>query len=344
MKSKHSFLAFLFVIISLGVQAQQDSTTKAPDLIRWMTLQEAEQKSHEFAKAVLIFLHTDWCGWCKKMEAETFSNPDIAGYINVNFYPVKLNAETHDSIRFLDSLFVNPNPGVKSAHNIARMLAGDKLSYPTLVFYNDNFRFKLVVPGFKTISEIEPFLVYTTEYVFKTTAVEKFTEYYQKAMRPDTLAPVKDSIRWLSVDEGLAKLKEQPKKLLIMINTKWCNSGRVMRDATFKDSLIVKLTNELFYPVYFDAESKDTVHFKGIEFVNNGKMGTFHSFAISLCNGKLVLPSVIYIDTNLDLISAVPQFYSPEDMEYILNYFGKDHYRTQTWEEFKASFAPQIKP
>jgi thioredoxin-related protein len=127
---------------------------------------------------------------------------------------------------------------------------------------------------------------------------------------------------------------------MILLNTQWCNSGRVIKNATFRDSLIVSITDRLFYPVYFDAESKDTVVFKGLTFVNDGKLGTFHSFAAALCNNRLVLPSIIFIDTNLDMISAIPQFYAPADMELILHYFGEDYYKTKTWEDFKKDFVP----
>ena len=38
-------------------------------------------------------IYTDWCGPCKLMDKNTFQNPDVAQYLNNNFYAVKFNAE-----------------------------------------------------------------------------------------------------------------------------------------------------------------------------------------------------------------------------------------------------------
>ena len=33
----------------------------------------------------MVDVYTDWCGWCKKMDKETFNHPVIAKYINENY-------------------------------------------------------------------------------------------------------------------------------------------------------------------------------------------------------------------------------------------------------------------
>lgn len=44
----------------------------------------------------LIFLdaYTDWCGWCKVMDKETFTNKEVIDFVNKNFIPVKYEMET----------------------------------------------------------------------------------------------------------------------------------------------------------------------------------------------------------------------------------------------------------
>ena len=45
-------------------------------------------------------VYTDWCGWCKRMDATTFENPAIAKYMSENFYCVKFNAESQKEVTF----------------------------------------------------------------------------------------------------------------------------------------------------------------------------------------------------------------------------------------------------
>jgi thioredoxin-related protein len=80
-------LSFTFLFLFLGGMAM------AQKKINWLTFEEAAAKTQENPKMVFVDVYTDWCGWCKKMDKETFSDPAVVAYINENFYPVKMNAE-----------------------------------------------------------------------------------------------------------------------------------------------------------------------------------------------------------------------------------------------------------
>ncbi|MDO9552210.1 MULTISPECIES: thioredoxin family protein [Rhodonellum] len=81
-------ISFLFIPLLLGAL-----TLQAQDKINWLTFEEAAAKTAENPRMILVDVYTDWCGWCKKMDKETFTNPAVIAYINKSFYPVKLNAE-----------------------------------------------------------------------------------------------------------------------------------------------------------------------------------------------------------------------------------------------------------
>ncbi len=48
------------------------------------------KKGHKF---VLIDLYTDWCGWCKRLDRDTYSDSSVAALLNKDFVCVKLDAE-----------------------------------------------------------------------------------------------------------------------------------------------------------------------------------------------------------------------------------------------------------
>jgi thioredoxin-related protein len=49
------------------------------------------QAKKEHKLVLLDFTGSDWCGWCKKLDAETFSMPDFASYAQKNLVLVQLD-------------------------------------------------------------------------------------------------------------------------------------------------------------------------------------------------------------------------------------------------------------
>lgn len=61
--------------------------------IHWLSFDEMAELAAKEPKMVLVNVYTDWCGWCRKMDKETFTDSEVVDYINSDFYPVKMNAE-----------------------------------------------------------------------------------------------------------------------------------------------------------------------------------------------------------------------------------------------------------
>jgi len=92
MIQKLSISLILLLVFNLPVNAQEK--------IEWMSLEQAIKKSGKQPKKIFMDMYTDWCGWCKKMDQTTFSDPVIAAYMNKHYYAVKFDAEGQDSVVF----------------------------------------------------------------------------------------------------------------------------------------------------------------------------------------------------------------------------------------------------
>ncbi|MEI7663012.1 MAG: DUF255 domain-containing protein, partial [Bacteroidota bacterium] len=173
---------FLLLILSISIfhpahlQAQGPLKPPANEArIKWYTFEDAIRLNKKNPKKMVVDMYTEWCGWCKRMDAETFTNPTIVKYMNSHFYCVKFDAERKDTLVVDGVKYVNPNPkSNRSTHQYAELLLRHQLSYPSYVFLNEHQQSVTVVPGYHQAKEFEVILSWFGEDAYLT---KKFDEY-----------------------------------------------------------------------------------------------------------------------------------------------------------------------
>lgn len=138
MMIKMKFLSLLaaFVLLTHFATAQ--------DQIQWMKFEEAVAANTKSPKMLLVDVYTDWCGWCKKMDKETFTDPKVVEYINSKFYAVKMNAEdTQRSFEFMGKKYTEAEMAI----------AMRVRSYPNFVIIEPKLQNIAQLPGYRQPSE-----------------------------------------------------------------------------------------------------------------------------------------------------------------------------------------------
>jgi len=146
--------------------------------VKWYSIEEAAALAKTDPRPIFVDTYTDWCGWCKKLDKETFSNPVIAEILNTKYYPVKFDAEGSEPVTFQGRKFVNDGTLGKT-HQLAYALLQGNLGYPTVVFLTANSELITPVSGYKTPVQIEPMLMYFAGTSWQKQSYEEFMKTFQ---------------------------------------------------------------------------------------------------------------------------------------------------------------------
>lgn len=133
-------IGMLFVASSLSAQAPSGGA------VNWLTFEALSDSLAKAPKPVLLFIHTDWCSYCRKMMQEGFEDPQVIEKINQAYYAVQLDAESADSIRFDGFVYTNPAKRKKTGkyHSLATILIGKNKNpvFPATMLLDEGFNFR----------------------------------------------------------------------------------------------------------------------------------------------------------------------------------------------------------
>jgi thioredoxin-related protein len=146
----------------------------AQEKVKWYSIEEAIQLTNREPRVLMIDVYTDWCGWCKRMDANTFSDPAIASLLNSQFYPVKLNAEGKEDIVIGNHTYKFVESGRSGYHEVAAIITKGRLSYPTISYVDEKGRVLEAYPGYKTPDQLKVYLSYYADGSYKTQTFEEF--------------------------------------------------------------------------------------------------------------------------------------------------------------------------
>ena len=148
MKLKRILLSLTIVSLSLGFSSFQQEN----ESLVWLKIEQVDEYIIKENRPVLIDLYTSWCGWCKHMDKNTFSDPVVSAYLKENFYVVKFNAERTTPVNFRGKSYGRV-PDTKYNELAVAMLNG-KMAFPTIVYLDATGAYHSTDPGYKTPEQL----------------------------------------------------------------------------------------------------------------------------------------------------------------------------------------------
>ncbi|MEO0507077.1 MAG: thioredoxin family protein [Bacteroidota bacterium] len=127
--------------------------------VQWLTFGQLEDALAVQPKKVFVDFYADWCAYCKKMDKVAYRDSKVVNLLNTEYYAVKMNAESLDTIVFGGDTFFNKNVGKtrQPFHDIPLLLAsreGRPFSLPAMVLLDEAFQVRERVFEYRTPKQL----------------------------------------------------------------------------------------------------------------------------------------------------------------------------------------------
>jgi thioredoxin-related protein len=137
-----------------------------------------------------------------------------------------------------------------------------------------------------------------------------------------TMSIQAQEIRWMTLDEALAKQKKNPKSIFMDVYTDWYAPCKMLDKETFQDEEVIDYINKNYYAVKFNAEGNSVVTFKGTKFDNPGfdpaRKGRNSAHELTTFLKVQGYPAMYIIDKNGDVELSIVGYRTHEELLKIL--------------------------
>ncbi len=163
---KHFIVFAILLFVFDGLHAQ----------INWTSFANVTTKEKVDEKKVMVKIYSEECVWCKRMEEKTFSEPKVVDYINTHFQAIELDVAHKGQILFNDKTYQSIKKGGKTYHELAMEMTRGNLSFPAIVFLDENMNIIQAVSGFKEHELFLKIMTYFAQNHYKRTPWSEYQD------------------------------------------------------------------------------------------------------------------------------------------------------------------------
>ncbi len=125
-----------FLLLTIAVLAAAPALA-APGP-RWQSWDSGLREAKQSGRPVLVDVYTEWCGWCKRMDRDVYSDPQVRDYLGKRYVTVKLDAEAREAASYEGKQLTSRTLASRFRVN----------SYPTTIFLRPDGQHLVKVPGY----------------------------------------------------------------------------------------------------------------------------------------------------------------------------------------------------
>ena len=177
MKRRYYLFVLFLIVLFFGITLADDTASKGngeanktePAVavktdIDWQKYDTGLAQAKKEGKKVFVEFTAKWCGWCKRMHATTFKDPEVVNLLNTYYVSVSVDGDSKDSL--------NIDGYITSEHRLAREYR--VTGYPTYWFLTPEADPIAPVKGYRDANTLGDILDYLKDDQYKTVKYEDF--------------------------------------------------------------------------------------------------------------------------------------------------------------------------
>lgn len=157
---------------------------------QWHSAKEAST-ANTGERLYMFDFYTDWCGYCKKMDRETFTDPTVIAILNKYYYPVKFHAEQEGPFQWRGQTYKVVNYGRNGMHQFAMSTLGQRMGFPSFAIFTSDRQLLQVIPGFYPAKDFAMILWYFASGDYKKYAFDRYQQIFDTDIRPQMQKAIK---------------------------------------------------------------------------------------------------------------------------------------------------------
>lgn len=159
-------LLFALALVSLPAAAQTDASVIPDSAPAWLPMATAVEQSRTQQKVLLVHTYAVWCGWCARMDQDTYTDPAVQAFVAEHFVPTRLDLESPAEVPFFE-------------HTLSMAALGRAFGVagtPTTVFVGPDGQPITKLPGFRDAPTLLLVMRYVHEGSYETETFQQFLD------------------------------------------------------------------------------------------------------------------------------------------------------------------------
>lgn len=154
-------VCFFFAVLLLGSFSARGGEKIE---LKWKSFNAGFAEARKDSKKVMLDIYTDWCGWCKRLDKDTYSNDKVVEYLNKAYVVIKLNAESSAKITYKDSTY--SEAGLAQSFGVT--------GYPSILFFDSHSEPINMIPGYVNAEKFLPIIKFLGDNHYKSMTWQEY--------------------------------------------------------------------------------------------------------------------------------------------------------------------------